>query len=88
MKDETCEVPIKSFVGLKSKRYTFTKEDSHECKKAKDNNKPVVDDELKHEHVLLIRSYVRHEMNRIQSKGHNMITYSIKSNFLSCSDDK
>ena len=29
MKYKTCGVPIKYFVGLKSKTYTFTKEDSH-----------------------------------------------------------
>ena len=86
MKDETYHVPIKSFVGLKPKMYTPTKEDNHKCKKAKDINKLVVDDELKHEDYkndLLTRSYVRHEINRIQSKGHNTRAYSIKNN-LSC----
>ena len=30
MKDETSSVPIKGFVGLKSKMYTFIKEENHE----------------------------------------------------------
>ena len=49
MKNETCDVPIKSFIGLKSKMYTITKEENHECKKAKYINKTIADDELKHE---------------------------------------
>ena len=36
----------KGFVRLKSKMYTFKKEDHNESKKAKDINKDVVDDEL------------------------------------------
>ena len=32
MKDETCGVPIKGFVRLKSKMYTFITEDNHESK--------------------------------------------------------
>ena len=48
MKDKTC-APIKDFVGLKSKMYTFITESNHESKKAKDLNENVVDDYLKHE---------------------------------------
>ena len=75
MKDKTCGVPIKGFVGLKSKMYTFITEDNHESKKAKHVNKSVVDDKLKYEdfkNVLFNRSYMRHEMNRIQDKDHNV----------------
>ena len=35
MKDGTYDVPIKSFVGLKSKIYTSITEDSHEYKQHK-----------------------------------------------------
>ena len=61
--------------------YTFTTEYDHECKKAKDINKAVVVDELKHEdykNVLFTRSCMRPEMNIIRSKGHNTGTYRIK----------
>ena len=44
MKDETCGVRIKSFVGLKAKMYTYIKKDKHECKKAKGINNSVVKD--------------------------------------------
>ena len=36
MKDEICGIPIKGFVGLKSKMRTFITEDNHESKKSKD----------------------------------------------------
>ena len=42
MKDETAEVTIKEFVGLKPKMYSFLVYDSSEHKKAKDVNKNVV----------------------------------------------
>ena len=47
MKDEKCGVPIKGFVGLESKMYTFITEENHESQKAKDINKNLVDNELK-----------------------------------------
>ena len=49
MKDETYGVPIKGFVELKAKMYTFITEDNNESKKAKGINKKVVFDELKYE---------------------------------------
>ena len=49
MKDETKGVPIKGFVGLKSKMYAFITEDKHESKRAKHTNKNVVDNGLKYE---------------------------------------
>ena len=47
MKDETCDILIKSFVGLRSKMYNFITKDNHESEKAKGINKNFVDDELK-----------------------------------------
>ena len=35
MKDETCDIPIKGFVGLKSKMYTVITKGNHESKKQK-----------------------------------------------------
>ena len=49
LKDETCGLAIKGFVGLKFKIYTFITEENHEYKKAKGINENFVDDELKHE---------------------------------------
>ena len=41
MRDETCDVIINDFAGLKSKKYTFITEDNHESKKTKRINKNV-----------------------------------------------
>ena len=35
MEDETCGVPSKGFVKLKSKTCTLTTEENHECRKCK-----------------------------------------------------
>ena len=91
MKDETCAVPIKDFVGLKSYMCTSTTEDNHESKKAKDANKNAVDDELKYEdykNVLVNRLYIRHAMARIHDKDHNAGSYRINETSLSslCSE--
>ena len=85
MKDETCGVPVKHFVGLKSNMYTFVTESNNESKEAKDINKNVIQDELEykdHKVGLLNRSYMRHEMNRIQSKYHNVGSYRINKIFV------
>ena len=38
MKDETCGVPRKSFVGLKAKMYIYITEDKHKYRRAKGIN--------------------------------------------------
>ena len=66
---------IRIFVGLKSKLHNIITESTHESKKAKGINKSVADDKLKYKgykNVLFNRSYMRHEINRIQSKDHNI----------------
>ena len=42
MKDETCSVLIKSFVGLMSKMYTFKTEENNEYKKVEGINKKLL----------------------------------------------
>ena len=77
-------MPIKAFVELKSKIYTFITENNHESKKAEGINESAVDDELKYEdykNTLFNRSYKRHEMNRIQCKDHNIGLYKINNIF-------
>ena len=83
-KDETCSVPIKGFVGLKSKIYAFITKDKYESKKVKCINKNVLDNELKYENyknALLGRSYMRHEINKIQSKYHRVGLHIINKLF-------
>ena len=60
--------------------YTFITEGNHKSKKAKGSNENVIHDELKYEvykNVLFNRSYMRCEMNRIQSKNHNIGSYRL-----------
>ena len=38
--------------------------------------------------LLLNKEYLRHSMNRIQSKDHRTGTYKTNKNYLSCFDDK
>ena len=54
-------------------------------------NVNVADDKLKYEdykNVLFNRSYMRHGMNRIPTKYHDIGTYRINKISLSCYDDK
>ena len=91
MKDETSGLPIKGFIGLKSKLYTFITEENHETKKSKAINKAVANDELKYEdykNVLFSRSYMRQDMNRIQSKNQNIGSYRINKIYLPSYDDQ
>ena len=47
MKKQTSGVPLKGFVVLKYKMYTFITKGNHEYKKAKAITRNVVDDKLK-----------------------------------------
>ena len=69
--------------------YPFITEDNHESKKAKGIYKNVVDNELKHEDykmVLFNKSDMRNEMNKIQSKNHNIRSCRINKISLSSYD--
>ena len=90
-KDETCGVPIKSFVGSKAKIYTYIIEDDHEYKKVKGTNKKVVNDELKFKNCknnLSNATYMKLEMNKIQSINYNVETYRNNNISLPCYIDK
>ena len=81
----------KRFVGLKFKMYTFITEGNNQSAKAKGINENVIYDELKyedHKNVLLIKSSMRHEINRIQSKDHIIGLYKINESTLASSVDK
>ena len=84
MKDETCGKTLKDFVGLKSKSIISWK-DNYEPKKAEGINKNVVNDELNYEdykYVLFNRSYMRQDMNRIQSKDQNIGPYRTDKKYI------
>ena len=89
MKDEMGSVVIEEFVGLKPKMYLILASNSSEYKKANDVNKNIVAKISHNEYkdVLLNKKYLRHSMNRIQSKNHRIGTYEIDKICLSCFDD-
>ena len=75
IKDETCGYPIKGFVGLKSKWLLSWRRAIMILKTQKNIRKYFIDDELKYEdykNVLFNRFYMRHEINKIHSKDHNI----------------
>ena len=86
MKDETNGIAIEEFAGLRPKVHLFLIDDNSEYKKAKSVNKNV-DATLiynDYKHVLLNNKYLRHLMNKIQSKDHRMGAYEINKMSLSC----
>ena len=89
VKDETGDVAIEEFVGLKPKPYSFLVNNS-EHKKAKDVNKNIVAtiSHSEHKDVSLNNKCIRHSMNRIQIKDHRIGVYEINKISLSCCDDK
>ena len=89
MKDETRGVAIEEFVGLKPKMYSFLVDNS-EHRNANGVNRNVVPRISHNEYkdVLLDNTYVRHSLNRIQSKGHTIGTYKINKISLFCFADK
>ena len=64
--------------------------DNSEYKKEKGVNRNVVAtiSHNKYKDVLLNQKYLRHSINRIQSKDHKIVTYEINKISLSCFDDK
>ena len=90
-KDEAAGVPITEFVGLKSKMYSYIKDNGDGNKTAKGVKKNVIKTNIKHinyNNVLLNNSQMRHKMRCIRSVKHQLGTYEINKISLSCFDDK
>ena len=90
LKEEIAGVVVEEFVGLKPNMYSYLVDNNGEHKKAKSINKTVVAT-INHDEyndVLLNKKWLRHSMNRIQSKDHRIGTYEINKISLSCFDDK
>jgi hypothetical protein len=90
-KDEAAGVPIIEFVGLRSKMYSYVKENGKGGMTAKVVKRYVIRNKLTHENfkdVINTKGRMRHSMNTIRSKKHNIGTYEMKKITLSCFDDK
>ena len=91
MKDECAGIPITEFCGLRSKMYSYLKENDNYCCKAKGIKKNVVKKEIKHKNYLEIlqnKTINRYKMNTIRSKNHIINTCEVNKIGLSCYDDK
>ena len=90
-KDEACGVPITEFVGLKSKMYSYIKNDEKGRKTAKGIKKNVIKNNINHEdykNTLINNEQMHHKMKTIRSQRHHLGSYEINKVSLSCFDDK
>ena len=90
-KDESQGVPIVEFVGLKSKMYSYVKDNERGEKTAKGIKKNVIKNNIRHEdykRTLLNEEQMHHTMKTIRSQKHQLGSFEINKVSLSCFDDK
>ena len=90
-KDEACGIPITEFVGLRSKMYSYIKDNHRGEKTAKGIKKNIIKNKIKHKdykNVLLKNKQMQHTMKTIRSSKHQLGSYEINKVSLSCFDDK
>ena len=90
-KDEAAGIPITEFVGLRSKMYSYVKDNEKGGKTAKGIKKNIIKNNIKHEdykNVLLENKQMQHTMKTIRSNNHQLGSYEINKVSLSCFDDK
>ena len=90
-KDETAGVPIKEFIGLKSKMYCLILDNEKDSKKAKGVKKNVIKKGISpgdYYDVLHQSKVMHHRMNTIRSDCHQISSYEINKISLSPFDDK
>ena len=90
-KDEAAGVPISEFVGLRSKMYSYMKDNQKGGKTAKGIKKNVIKRNIKHEDykdTLSNTKQMYHKMKTIRSQNHELSSYEINKVSFSCFDDK
>ena len=90
-KDEADGVPICEFIGLRSKMYSYIKDNQNGGKTAKGIKKNVIKNEITHENyknILLKDEQMYHKMKTIRSQNHELSSFEINKVSLSCFDDK
>ena len=90
-KDEACGVPITEFIGLKSKMYSYVKDNETGGRTAKGIKKNVIKNNIKHKdykNMLINNEPMHHKMKTIRSQRHQLGSYEINKMSLSCFDDK
>ena len=79
-KDEACGIPITEFVGLKSKMYSYVKDNEKGGRTAKGIKKNVINNNIRHEdykRTLLNEEQMHHKMKTIRSQRHQLDSYEI-----------
>ena len=90
-KDEAAGVAIRSFVGLKSKMYSYLKDNDQNNKTAKGVKKNVIRKDITHQDYLDVlheSKILHHLMKTIRSDCHQISSYIIYKISLSPFDDK
>ena len=90
-KDEAAGVPIVEFVGLRSKTYSYIKDNQKGGKTAKGMKKNIIKKNITHENyrqALFDNKQMHHKMKTIRSINHKLGSYEINKVSLSCFDDK
>ena len=90
-KDEAAGIPITEFIGLRSKMYSYIKDNQKVGKTAKGIKKNIIKNNIKHEdykNVLINNKQIHHTMKTIRSSKHQLGSYEINKVSLSCFDDK
>ena len=90
-KDEACGLPITEFIGLKSKMYSYVKDNEKGGRTAKGIKKNVIKNNIRHEdykNTLINNEQMHHKMKTIRSQRHQLGSYEINKVSLSCFDDK
>ena len=90
-KDEAAGMPIVEFVGLRSKMYSYVKDNGKNGKTAKDVRKYVIKKNITHENFkdcLLNGKQILHSMRTIKTECHQIGSYKLNKISLSCFDDK
>ena len=90
-KDEAAGVPIIEFVGLRSKMYSYMKDNQKGGKTAKGIKKNVIEKDITHENyknTLFNNQQMYHKVKTIRSENHQLGSYELNKVSLSCFDDK
>ena len=90
-KNEACGIPITEFIGLKSKMYSYVKDNEKGGRTAKGIKKNVIKNNIKHEdhkNTQINNEQMHHKMKTIRSQRHQLGSYEINKVSLSYFDDK
>ena len=90
-KDEAAGVPVTEFVGLRSKMYSYMKDNQKGGKTAKGIKKNTIKKDITHENyrqTIFEQKQMQHRMKTIRSQNHQLGSYEINKVSLSCFDDK